>query len=85
MVELSRLMAGTIISLSIGLVSVIISFIVGLSLGAIAGYYGGRIDDVILWFINVVWSIPGLLLIISLTLILGKGFTTVFIAVGLTM
>ena len=82
---LSRLMAGTIISLSIGLVSVIISFIVGLSLGAIAGYYGGRIDDVILWFINVVWSIPGLLLIISLTLILGKGFTTVFIAVGLTM
>ena len=82
---LSRLMAGTIISLSIGLVSVIISFIVGLSLGAIAGYYGGRIDDVILWFINVVWSIPGLLLIISLTLILGRGFTTVFIAVGLTM
>ena len=39
----------------------------------------------IMWFINMVWSIPGLLLIISLTLILGKGFTTVFIAVGLIM
>ena len=82
---LSRLMAGTIISLSIGLISVLISFFLGLTLGAISGYYGGRVDDIILWFINVVWSIPALLLIISLTLILGKGYATVFIAVGLTM
>ena len=67
------------------LVLVLISFFLGLSLGAISGYYGGRIDDIILWFINVVWSIPALLLIISLTLILGKGYATVFVAVGLTM
>lgn len=82
---LSRLMAGTIVSLSIGFISVLISLCLGLFLGAVSGYFGGRIDDVILWFINVVWSIPGLLLIISLTLILGKGFMTIFIAVGLTM
>lgn len=82
---LSRLMAGTIISLSVGLISVAIALIIGLLLGALAGYYRGWVDDVIMWFINMVWSIPGLLLIISMTLVLGKGFTTIFIAVGLTM
>ena len=82
---LSRLMSGTIVSLSIGTISVIISLILGLFFGAVSGYYGGWVDDLILWFINIIWSIPGLLLIISLTLIMGKGFVTVFIAVGLTM
>ena len=82
---LSRLMSGTIVSLSIGTISVIISLILGLFFGAVSGYYGGWVDDLILWFINIIWSIPGLLLIISLTLIMGKGIVTVFIAVGLTM
>lgn len=82
---LSRTMAGTIVSLSVGLISVVISLIIGVLLGAIAGYYRGWVDDVIMWFINIVWSIPTLLLIISVTLLLGKGFTTVFFAVGLTM
>ncbi|MCT4583176.1 MAG: ABC transporter permease [Flavobacteriales bacterium] len=82
---LSRTMAGTIVSLSVGLISVIISLIIGVVLGALAGYYRGWIDDFIMWLINIVWSIPTLLLIISVTLLLGKGFTTVFFAVGLTM
>ncbi|MEM9050883.1 MAG: ABC transporter permease [Bacteroidota bacterium] len=82
---LSRLMAGTIISLSVGLISVLISLLLGISLGAIAGYFGGKIDDLITWLINVVWSIPTLLLVIAITFALGKGFVQVFIAVGLTM
>ena len=82
---LSRLMAGTIVSLSVGLIAVLISLIIGLFFGSIAGYFKGWIDDLIMWFINLVWSIPGLLLVISLTLIIGKGFTTIFFAVGLTM
>ena len=82
---LSRLMAGTIVSLSVGLIAVLISLIIGLFFGALAGYFRGWVDDVIMWFINLVWSIPGLLLVISLTLIIGKGFTTIFFAVGLTM
>jgi peptide/nickel transport system permease protein len=82
---LSRVMAGTIISLSVGLMSVIISLFIGLVLGALAGYYRGWIDTVIMWFITVVWSIPALLLIISLKMIMGSGFSTVFIAVGLIM
>ncbi len=82
---LSRLMAGTIVSLSVGLIAVLISLIIGLFFGSIAGYFKGWIDDLIMWFINLIWSIPGLLLVISLTLIIGKGFTTIFFAVGLTM
>jgi len=82
---LSRLMAGTIVSLSVGLISVIISLVIGMFLGAVAGYYRGWVDDLVMWLINVVWSIPTLLLIIAITVALGKGFTQVFLAVGLTM
>ncbi|MFB6305999.1 MAG: ABC transporter permease [Flavobacteriales bacterium] len=82
---LSRLMAGTIVSLSVGFIAVIISLIIGVSLGSIAGYFKGLIDDLIMWLINVIWSIPTLLLIIAITFALGKGFSQVFIAVGLTM
>lgn len=82
---LSRLLAGTIISLSVGLIAVFISLLVGVFMGAVAGYYGGRVDAIITWFINVIWSIPTLLLVISITLLLGKGFSQIFIAVGLTM
>jgi peptide/nickel transport system permease protein len=82
---LSRLLIGTRISLSVGLVSVIISIFIGILLGAIAGYYRGNTDSMIMWLINVVWSIPTLLLVIAITLVLGKGIIQVFIAVGLTM
>lgn len=82
---LSRLLIGTRISLGVGLVAVSISIFIGILLGALAGYYGGKTDNVIMWLINVVWSIPTLLLVIAITLVLGKGVTQVFIAVGLTM
>ena len=82
---LSRLIIGARISLTIGFVAVFISLLVGVFLGAVAGYYGGKIDAAILWLINVIWSIPTLLLVIAITLALGKGFWQVFIAVGLTM
>lgn len=82
---LSRLMAGTIISLSVGVISVLISLVLGIFLGSVAGYFGGRVDQFITWLINVVWSIPTLLLVIAITFALGKGFVQVFIAVGLTM
>lgn len=82
---LSQLMIGSRVSLSVGLISVAISLIIGITLGAAAGYFGGRTDQVIVWLINVVWSIPTLLLVIAITFALGKGFWQVFIAVGLTM
>lgn len=82
---LSRLIIGSRVSLSVGLITVIISLTIGLLLGSIAGYFRGKTDDVIMWFINVIWSIPTLLLVFAITLALGKGFWQVFIAVGLTM
>lgn len=82
---LSRMLIGMRVSLSIGFIAVFISLIIGLSLGATAGYFGGKIDAFIMWLINVTWSIPTLLLVIAITLALGKGFWQVFIAVGLTM
>jgi peptide/nickel transport system permease protein len=82
---LSRLMIGTRISLSVGFISVLISIVIGILLGAIAGYFRGWLDDAIMWLINVIWSIPTLLLVIAITLVLGKGILQVFIAVGLTM
>lgn len=82
---LSRMLIGTRISFSIGFIAVFISLLIGVSLGAIAGYFGGKLDALIMWIINVTWSIPTLLLVIAITLALGKGFWQVFIAVGLTM
>ncbi len=82
---LSRIVVGTRVSLSVGLITVIISLSIGLVLGSLAGYFRGRTDDIIMWFINVIWSIPTLLLVFAITLALGKGFWQVFIAVGLTM
>ena len=82
---LSRILVGARISFSIGFVAVFISLILGILMGSIAGYFGGKWDKLIMWIINVTWSIPTLLLVIAITLALGKGFWQVFIAVGLTM
>jgi peptide/nickel transport system permease protein len=82
---LSRLIIGTRISLLVGGIAMVLSLTIGLLLGSIAGYYGGKSDQVIMWLINVIWSIPTLLLVFAITLLLGKGFWQVFIAVGLTM
>lgn len=82
---LSRLMAGIFVSLSVGIIAVFISLLIGVSLGSAAGFFKSKTDTIISWIINVIWSIPTLLFVISVTLMLGKGFWQVFIAVGLTM
>ncbi len=82
---LSRLIVGIRISLGVGLITVLISLSIGIILGSVAGFYGGRTDNIIMWLINVIWSMPTLLLVFGITLTLGKGFWQIFIAVGLTM
>jgi len=82
---LSRLIIGTRVSLGVGFIAVLISLTAGIFLGAIAGFFRGKTDDVVMWFVNVVWSIPTLLLVFAITLALGKGYWQVFIAVGLTL
>jgi peptide/nickel transport system permease protein len=84
--ELSRLLLGTRISLGIGLVAVLISLVIGVSVGAVAGYFGGWVDSVLLGLMTVVWSIPGIMLVIGISLALdSKGVWVSFVAVGLTM
>jgi len=82
---LSQIMIGTRVSLSVGLISVFISLVIGVTIGAVGGYFKGWVDVVVVWLINVIWSIPTLLLVIAITFALGKGFWQVFVAVGLTM
>jgi ABC-type dipeptide/oligopeptide/nickel transport system permease subunit len=82
---LSRLIIGTRVSLSVGVITVLISLSIGVIMGSLAGYFGGRTDALIMWIINIIWSIPTLLLVFAVTLLLGKGFWQVFIAVGLTI
>lgn len=82
---LSQLIIGTRVSLSVGFIAVFISLVIGITLGSLAGYYRGRFDDLVMWLINVIWSIPTLLLVIAITFAIGKGFWQVFLAVGLTM
>ncbi len=82
---LSMLMIGSRVSLSVGFIAILIALLLGITLGALAAYRGGWVDNLILWFINVVWSIPTVLLVIAITFVLGKGFWQIFVAVGLTM
>lgn len=81
----SRLVIGARVSLAVGFIAVIISLVIGIFLGAMAGFFRGWLDDFLMWFVNVVWSVPTLLMVIALTMVIGKGFWQIFIAVGLTM
>jgi peptide/nickel transport system permease protein len=82
---LSRLLIGVRVSLAVGLVTVLLSLSLGVLLGALAGYFRGTVDEGILWLVNVIWSIPTLLLVFAIMLLLGKGFWQVFVAIGLTL
>ena len=82
---LSRMIVGSRVSLSVGFVAVLVSLMLGIFLGSAGGYYQGRIDAIVVWLINVVWSMPTLLLVFAFTIIMGKGYWQIFLAVGLTM
>jgi peptide/nickel transport system permease protein len=82
---LSRLILGVRISLLVGLIAVVISLTIGILLGALAAYFGGKTDDFIMLIINTVWSIPTILLVFAIVLAFGRGIGIIFLAVGLTM
>lgn len=82
---LSRLILGIRVSILVGLVAVAISLIVGILVGATSGYFGGKIDQLLMLLINVSWSIPTLLMVFAIVLAFDRGISVIFIAVGLTM
>jgi len=81
---LKRVIVGSKIAMSIGLITSLIAIPIGIFFGALAGYYRGKVDDLIVWFYSTLDSIPYLILLLALTLVLGKGLTSVYIAIGLT-
>jgi peptide/nickel transport system permease protein len=81
---LKKVIHGTQVAMSVGLVSSLIAIPIGLTLGALAGYFGGWVDEVIVWFYTTVSSVPSIILLMSIAFVLGKGLTTVYIALGLT-
>ena len=82
---LSRLILGSRVSLAVGFCSVLVSLFIGITLGALAGFFGGWVDQVIMWITSVIWSIPTILLAIAISFSMEKGFWQVFLAIGLSM
>jgi peptide/nickel transport system permease protein len=81
---LSRIIYGARISLTVGLIAVSVSCAAGCALGAIAGYYGGKFDNIIMRFIDIIMAIPAILLNISIVAALGNGLQNVMIAIGIS-
>ncbi len=81
----ARVVYGARISLSVGLIATSIALVIGIGLGSFGGYFQQKTDAVVMWLINVFWSFPALLLVIAISVALGRGFWQVFIAVGFTL
>ncbi len=81
---LYKVLHGTRIAMSVGLVSSFISIPIGVSMGALAGYFGGWIDELVVWFYTTLSSIPNIMLLITITYVLGKGLTAMYVALGVT-
>jgi peptide/nickel transport system permease protein len=79
----SRVIWGSRYSLSIGILAVLLGTVVGMFLGAIAGYFGGLSDDIIMRFIDILQSIPGILLAITVSVVLGPGFFNSMLALSI--
>jgi peptide/nickel transport system permease protein len=82
--EFSRIVHGARYSLLIGVVAVTVGLSIGLLFGAIAGYFGGAVDSVIMRLMDIMLAVPGLLLAIGVVAALGPGLTEIMIAVGVT-
>ena len=82
---LARLVQGSRIAFRVGIITSLIAIPIGVLLGALAGYFGGKIDDVIVWLYSTFAAIPGLLFILAIAMVVGKGLLGVYLGIGLTM
>ena len=81
---LARVLYGSRISLMVGLVSTLISLVIGVAYGAVAGYFGGRIDEVLMRAVDVLYSLPDILLIVILMALFERSLLLLFLALGAT-
>ncbi len=79
-----RVIQGTRIAFQVGIITSLIAIPIGVILGCLAGYFGGKTDDVIVWLYSTFASIPGLLFILAIAMVVGKGLLGVYLGIGLT-
>jgi ABC-type dipeptide/oligopeptide/nickel transport system permease subunit len=79
-----KVIQGIRVALSVGLITAFLSAPIGIFFGLVSGYFGGWVDDLIVWFITTLSSIPNILLLIAISYSLGRGMTAVYIALTAT-
>jgi len=80
----ARLIMGVRIAFKVGIVTSLIAIPIGLFFGCIAGYFGGRVDDFVVWLYSTFASMPGLLFILAIAMVVGKGLLGIYLGIGLT-
>jgi oligopeptide transport system permease protein len=79
---LARLLMGLRVSLAIGLVATFVSLVIGVAWGSVAGFVGGRLDEVMMRFVDVLYSLPFIFFVILLMVTFGSNFILIFVAIG---
>jgi oligopeptide transport system permease protein len=77
-----RVLVGARVSLAVGLVATLVSLVIGVAYGATAGYLGGRIDELMMRFVDVLYSLPFIFFVIILMVIFNRNFILLFVAIG---
>jgi peptide/nickel transport system permease protein len=80
---LSRLMAGTQVSFTVGMSVALLSMVIGVTLGLIAGYFGGWIDSLIMRFMDLLWAFPEIILAVGMVAVFGAGIRNIIIAIAI--
>ncbi|KPC53716.1 ABC transporter permease [Amantichitinum ursilacus] len=79
-----KTLKGASTSIFVGLLGALLSIVIGTSLGSVAGYFGGKVDDFLNWFYSVFTSVPDMLLLLSFAAVAGRGIKTIIIVMALT-
>lgn len=80
----ARVLYGSKISLSVGIVSALINLVIGVLYGGISGYYGGNVDNIMMRIVDIIWSVPVTLYVILLMVVMGSSIVNVYIALGIS-
>ena len=81
---LQRLVQGSRIAFHVGIITSLIAIPLGVILGCLGGYFGGRVDSMVVWLCSTVASMPGLLFILAIAMVVGQGLLGVYLGIGLT-
>lgn len=81
---MQRLIQGTRVAYKVGIITALIAIPIGVFFGCLAGYFGGRVDSFVVWLYSTVASMPGLLFILAIAMVVGKGLLGIYLGIGLT-